>query len=102
MLSLGFETMLVVVGSQHTFSAETRVWTVQPFRASNIEAKKQRVYLIFTRQLHHPVRRFETYLRVFFFFFLVQGGRRKMTLPPELAFGKAGRPPFIPPDATVQ
>eukprot|EP00903_Cladosiphon_okamuranus_P021000 g19292.t1 len=30
------------------------------------------------------------------------GGRRKLTLPPELAFGKAGRPPFIPADATVQ
>ncbi|CAB1118230.1 unnamed protein product [Ectocarpus sp. CCAP 1310/34] len=29
------------------------------------------------------------------------GGRRKMTLPPQLAFGKEGRPPFIPPDATV-
>ncbi|CAN0010258.1 unnamed protein product [Hapterophycus canaliculatus] len=30
------------------------------------------------------------------------GGRRKITLPPQLAFGKTGRPPFIPPDATVQ
>lgn len=33
---------------------------------------------------------------------LVQGGRRKIILPPELAFGKTGRPPFIPADATVQ
>ncbi|CAN0366186.1 unnamed protein product, partial [Laminaria digitata] len=30
------------------------------------------------------------------------GGRRKITLPPQLAFGKGGRPPFIPADATVQ
>lgn len=29
------------------------------------------------------------------------GGRRKITVPPELAFGKKGLPPFIPPDATV-
>ncbi|CAM9372389.1 unnamed protein product [Sphacelaria rigidula] len=29
------------------------------------------------------------------------GGRRKITLPPELAFGKDGRPPFIPGGATV-
>ncbi|CAM9873880.1 unnamed protein product, partial [Phaeothamnion confervicola] len=29
------------------------------------------------------------------------GGRRKITLPGELAFGKAGKVPFIPPDATV-
>ncbi|CAM9126015.1 unnamed protein product [Choristocarpus tenellus] len=30
------------------------------------------------------------------------GGRRKIVLPPALAFGKTGRPPFIPGDATVQ
>ncbi len=29
------------------------------------------------------------------------GGRRKITVPPELAFGKKGLPPFIPSDATV-
>lgn len=29
------------------------------------------------------------------------GGRRKITVPSELAFGKKGLPPFIPPDATV-
>lgn len=29
------------------------------------------------------------------------GGRRKITVPPELAFGKKGVPPFIPADATV-
>jgi len=27
--------------------------------------------------------------------------RRKITVPSELAFGKKGLPPFIPPDATV-
>ena len=29
------------------------------------------------------------------------GGRRKITVPSDLAFGKKGLPPFIPPDATV-
>ena len=28
-------------------------------------------------------------------------GRRRLTLPPELAFGQEGRPPLIPGDATV-
>lgn len=30
-----------------------------------------------------------------------KGGRRKIILPPQLAFGKEGRPPFIPGGATV-
>ncbi|CAM9779984.1 unnamed protein product [Chrysoparadoxa australica] len=29
------------------------------------------------------------------------GGRRKITLPPELAYGKEGQPPFIPPNTAV-
>jgi len=29
------------------------------------------------------------------------GGRRKLRVPPELGFGSAGRPPRIPPDATL-